>query len=53
MIEMHLKAGDPVTIVRESNNSSSIIPNAVRLPDSAKEVTAVVLQNESGQLFET
>ena len=48
MIEMHLKAGDPVTIVRESNNSLSIIPNAVRLPDSAKEVTAVVLQNESG-----
>ena len=48
MIEMHLKAGDPVTIVRESNNSLSIIPNAVRLPDSAKEVTAVVLQNVSG-----
>ncbi len=48
MIEMHLKAGDPVTIVRESNNSLSIIPNAGRLPDSAKEVTAVVLQNDSG-----
>ena len=44
MIEMHLKAGDPVTIVRESDNSLSIIPNAVRLPDSAKEV----LQNDSG-----
>jgi phosphate uptake regulator len=48
MIEMNLKAGDPVTIVRESNNSLSIIPNAARRPDSASEVTAVVLQNESG-----
>ena len=48
MNEMHLKAGDPVTIVRESNNSLSIIPNAVRGPDSANEVTAVMLQNESG-----
>ena len=53
MIEMHLKVGDQVTIVRESNNSLSIIPNAGRLPDSAKEVTAVVLQNVSGGLFET
>ena len=37
-----------MTIVRESNNSLSIIPNAGRFPDSAKEVTAVVLQNDSG-----
>src|SRR5215471_7131183 len=48
MIEMHLKAGDPVTIVRESNNSLSILPHAGKRPDSANEVKAVVLQNESG-----
>jgi phosphate uptake regulator len=48
MNEMHLKAGDPVTIVRESNNSLSIIPNAERRPNSANEATAIVLQNESG-----
>jgi phosphate uptake regulator len=48
MNEMHLKAGDPVTIVRESNNSLSIIPNAERGPESANEVTALMLQNESG-----
>ena len=48
MIELHLKAGDPVTIVRESNNSLSILPHAGKRPDSANEVKAVVLQNESG-----
>jgi phosphate uptake regulator len=47
MIEMHLKAGDPVTIVREANNSLSILPHAGKRPDSANEVKAVVLQNES------
>jgi len=45
---MHLNAGDLVTIVREPNNSLSIIPNAKRRPDSANDVTAIVLQNESG-----
>ncbi|MGC2682337.1 MAG: hypothetical protein WA323_10745, partial [Candidatus Nitrosopolaris sp.] len=45
---MNLKAGDPVTITRESNNSLSIIPNAERRPDSANEVTAIVLQSERG-----
>jgi len=44
---MHLKAGDPVTIVREPNNSLSILPHVGKRPDSAKEVKAVVLQNES------
>jgi phosphate uptake regulator len=49
MNEMHLKAGDPVTIFREPNNSLSIIPHAERRPNhSANEVTAIVLQNESG-----
>jgi phosphate uptake regulator len=46
MIEMDLKGGDPVTIVRHYNNYLSIIP--VTRPDSAKEVTAAVLQNETG-----
>jgi hypothetical protein len=45
---MHPKAGDPVTIVREFNNSLSIIPNPERRPNSANEVTAIVSQNESG-----
>jgi antitoxin component of MazEF toxin-antitoxin module len=45
MSEMHLKAGDPVTIVRESN-SLSIIPNAERRSNSANEVSGIVLQNE-------
>ena len=40
MTELHLKAGDPVTIVRESNNSLSVIPNAEKRPSSASEVTA-------------
>lgn len=48
MIEMDLKAGDPVTIVRESNNSLSVVPHAGKRPDSTNEVNAVVLQNESG-----
>src|ERR1700747_1772454 len=48
MTEMHLKAGDPVTIVRESNNSLSVIPKAKKTPNSANEVTAIILQNESG-----
>jgi phosphate uptake regulator len=48
MIEMHLKAGDPVTIVREPNNSLSIFPHAGKRPDLANEVKAVVLQDESG-----
>src|SRR5215813_1215484 len=48
MIEMNLKRGDPVTIVRESNTHLSVLPNAATTPDSANEVTAQVLQNESG-----
>jgi phosphate uptake regulator len=46
MMQMHLKAGDPVTIVREPNNTLSIIPKGGR-PDSSNEVTAIILQNES------
>jgi len=48
MNDMHLKAGDPVTIIREANNSLSIVPNAVRSSRSTNEVTAVMLQYESG-----
>ena len=48
MIEMNLKAGDPVTVVREFNNSLSMLPHAGKRPDSANEATAPVLQNESG-----
>jgi hypothetical protein len=45
MTEMDLKGGDPVTIVRGSNNYLSIIP--VTRTDLAEEVTAAVLQNET------
>jgi len=48
MTELHLKAGDPVTIVRESNKSLSVIPNPEKRPSSANEMTAIILQNESG-----
>jgi phosphate uptake regulator len=47
MSEMRLKAGDPVTIVREANNYLSIIPSAVRAPSSIDEANAAVLSNES------
>ncbi|MGA9149095.1 MAG: phosphate uptake regulator PhoU [Candidatus Nitrosopolaris sp.] len=45
---MNLKAGDPVTIVRQFNNSLSMLPHAGKRPVSANEVTTPVLQNESG-----
>jgi len=49
MIEMNLKHGDPVTIVRESNTHLSVLPpNAAMTPDSANEVAVPVLQDESG-----
>lgn len=51
LTEMHLKAGDPVVIIREANNSLSILPEPRRGRTSASggssdEVTAIVLQNE-------
>jgi phosphate uptake regulator len=47
--EMHLKPGDPVTIVREANNSLSILSNAVRRSSSSdKEVIALIQHDESG-----
>ena len=46
--EINLKAGDPVTIIRKSDQTLSIIPNIVeRNMDSSKEVIASMLREES------
>ena len=45
--ELKLKAGDPVTIMREANNSLSIIPNVVRGPGTT-EATSFVTSDKSG-----
>ena len=47
MQEMHLKPGDPVNILREANNSLSIIPHAERSSSLASEATAVIVEKES------
>jgi phosphate uptake regulator len=47
MNEMHLKPGDPVTIIREANNSLSILPNA-KSPVSNDEVITLILHDERG-----
>jgi phosphate uptake regulator len=46
--EMHIKAGDLVTIVRHANNSLSILPGNNRVASSnlTNEVTAILLPNE-------
>jgi phosphate uptake regulator len=46
--EMHIKAGDLVTIVRHANNSLSILPGNSRMAPSnlTNEVTAILLPNE-------
>lgn len=46
--EMHIKAGDLVTIVRHANNSLSILPGNNRIGPSnlTNEVTAILLPNE-------
>jgi phosphate uptake regulator len=44
---MHLKPGNPVTIVREPNSTLSIVPNEIRFKGSNNEVTALILQDES------
>ena len=43
---MHLKPGDPVTIIREANSSLSILPNARSL--SNDEVITLILHDENG-----
>ena len=44
MEEMNLKPGDPVNIVREPNNSLSILPHADRASDVVNEATARIIQ---------
>ncbi|HEY9386104.1 MAG TPA: PhoU domain-containing protein [Nitrososphaeraceae archaeon] len=46
MNEMNLKAGDLVNIVRDTDNSLSIVPNALRSSDSTNEATAFIIQSE-------
>jgi phosphate uptake regulator len=43
---MHLKAGDQVTLVRELDNSLSIVPTSSGPSESLSEVTAIVSSNE-------
>ena len=44
--EMHLKAGDQVTLVRELDNSLSVVPIAAGPSESLSEVTAIILPSE-------
>jgi phosphate uptake regulator len=44
--EMHLHAGDQVTIVRELDNSLSVVPVTPGPSDSLSEAAAVILPNE-------
>lgn len=46
MEEMHLKAGDAVNVIREANNSLSIIPHNERSSDWANEATSIILDKE-------
>jgi phosphate uptake regulator len=43
---MHVKAGDQVTLVREEDNSLSVVPASAALPSSHTEVTAIIMPNE-------
>ena len=46
--ELNLKAGDPVTIIRESDNSLSIISDITKSSaDSIDEATAIILKDEN------
>lgn len=45
--EMHLNAGDQVALIRETDNSLSILPFISGLRDSLNQVTAVVLSEDS------
>jgi phosphate uptake regulator len=47
MSEMRLKAGDPVTIVREANNYLSIIPSVIRSSSAVDEAVSTVLNTET------
>ncbi len=48
MEEMHLKAGDAVNIVREANNSLSIIPHTEGISNIVNEATVLVLYADGG-----
>ncbi|MEW6603409.1 MAG: phosphate uptake regulator PhoU [Thermoproteota archaeon] len=45
--EMHLHAGDQVTLIREGDNSLSVIPVTPGPPESLSEATAIILPSES------
>jgi phosphate uptake regulator len=45
--EMHLHAGDQVTLVRELDNSLSVVPVTPGPSESLSEVTAMILPSES------
>ena len=45
--EIHLKAGDQVALIRELDNSLSILPFTSGLRESVNEVTAIVLPDDS------
>ena len=47
MKEMQLKAGDLVSVVREANNSLSIIPNDMRALSSTLEATTIISDREN------
>lgn len=44
--EMHLRAGDQVTLVRELDNSLSVVPIAAGPSESLSEATAIILPSE-------
>ncbi len=44
--EMHVKAGDQVTLVRQLDNSLSIVPVSAVSSGSASEVTAIIVTSE-------
>ncbi|MGI0029375.1 MAG: PhoU domain-containing protein, partial [Nitrososphaera sp.] len=44
--EMHVKAGDQVTLIRQLDNSLSIVPVSAGSSGSPSEVTAIIMPNE-------
>lgn len=46
--EMHLRAGDQVTLVRENDNSLSIVPTNTGPAESLSEATAIITASEGG-----
>ena len=46
MEEMNLKPGDPVNIVRDTNNSLSVVPHIEGFSNLVNEATALVLYND-------